>query len=186
MKRVEEAVKKELGGPGKLLGYRAMHKKIRINYNLNVSPERVNDMMYMLDSDGLAARGGVGKKKARRDGHFTFPGPNCMHSLDGHDKLMGYQNSTYPIAIYGSLDTTSRRLLWIRVWMSNSDPQLIGRWYLEYLMESNVMPRLLRIDRGSETGTMASIHAFLHRTRGQFADPVDSVIYGPSTTNLVK
>ncbi len=109
-----------------------------------------------------------------------------MHSLDGHDKLMGYQNSTYPIAIYGSLDTTSRRLLWIRVWMSNSDPQLIGRWYFEYLMESNFMPRLLRIDRGSETGTMASIHAFLHRTRGQFADPVDSVIYGPSTTNLVK
>ena len=32
-------------------------------------------------------------------------GPNWVHSLDGHDKLMGYQNSTFPLAIYGCLDS---------------------------------------------------------------------------------
>ena len=30
---VEEAVKKELEGPGKLLGYKAMHKKVRQKYD---------------------------------------------------------------------------------------------------------------------------------------------------------
>ena len=29
---------------------------------------------------------------------MSSPGPNIVYSLDGHDKLMGYQNSTYPIA----------------------------------------------------------------------------------------
>ena len=29
MEEVKDAVKKDLEGPGKLLGYRAMHKKVR-------------------------------------------------------------------------------------------------------------------------------------------------------------
>ena len=34
---VKEAVNKELEGPGKLLGYRSMHKKIRQKYDLLVT-----------------------------------------------------------------------------------------------------------------------------------------------------
>ena len=70
--------------------------------------------------------------------------------------------------------------------MNNCDPQLVGRWYLEYLLESKVMPSMLRIDRGSETGTMATIHAFLRRNnQDDLNDPVDSILYGPSTSNQV-
>ena len=58
---VKEAVKKELEGPGKLLGFRSMHKKMRQKYDF-----LVYDVMSDLDSEGLAARGGVGAKKARR------------------------------------------------------------------------------------------------------------------------
>ena len=67
--------------------------------------------MYDCDPDGLAARGCVGAKKVKRKGNFSSKGPNWIHSLDGHDKLMGYQNSTFPIAIYGCLDTVSRKIL---------------------------------------------------------------------------
>jgi len=118
--------------------------------------------MSDLDSEGLAARGGVGAKKARRKkGNFSSKGPNWVHSLDGHDKLMGFQNSTFPLAIYGCLDTASRKLLWLRVWNKNCDPQLIGRWYLEHVMETKLIPAMIRVDKGTETGTMATIHAFL-------------------------
>ena len=34
--QVEEAVRKEMDGPGRLLGYRAMHKKVREIHKLNV------------------------------------------------------------------------------------------------------------------------------------------------------
>ena len=42
---VREAVKKEIEGPGKLLGYRAMHKKIRQEHNLLVTRDAVYDVM---------------------------------------------------------------------------------------------------------------------------------------------
>ena len=142
-------------------------------------------MMTDLDKDGLAARGGVGFKAHKKKGNFSSFGPNWVHSLDGHDKLMGYQNSTFPIAVYGCLDTASRKLLWLKVWMSNHDPQLIGRWYLEYLLETKVMPCMLRVDKGTETGTMATMHAFLRRNQDDGIDPVCTVIYGPSTSNQV-
>ena len=39
---VKEAVKKELEGPGKLLGYRSMYKKIRQKYDLLVTRDQVS------------------------------------------------------------------------------------------------------------------------------------------------
>ena len=77
---------------------------------------------------GLEAGGPVGKKKTNPKGSFTTKGPIWVHSLDGHDKLMGYQNSTFPLAVYGCIDTASRKLLWLRIWVTNSDPKVIGRW----------------------------------------------------------
>ncbi|PFX28794.1 hypothetical protein AWC38_SpisGene6501 [Stylophora pistillata] len=100
--------------------------------------------------------------------------------MDGHDKLMGCQNRTFPLAVYSSIDTASRKLLWLRVWVTNSDPKLIGRWYLEYLYESRKMPSIIRVDRGSETGIMATKQAFLRQNHGDI-EPTDTVVYGPST-----
>ncbi|ESO92959.1 hypothetical protein LOTGIDRAFT_161985 [Lottia gigantea] len=59
LEHIETAVKQEMSGPGKLLGYRAMHKKIRLNAPLNI----VYDMMEYIDPEGLKVRGGVGKPK---------------------------------------------------------------------------------------------------------------------------
>ena len=108
-----------------------------------------------------------------------------MHSLDGHDKLKGFQNSTFPLAIYGSIDTASRRIMRLRLWVTNSDPKIAGRWYLEYSYESMRLPSILRIDRGTETGVMATMHAYLRRNHGVM-DPTDTVVFGPSTANQVK
>ena len=81
---VKQAVAEELDGPGNLLGYRAMQKKIRQENDLNVPRDLVHAVMYDLDPEGLAARG-VGAKKRKLRGHFTTKGPNFVHSVDGHD-----------------------------------------------------------------------------------------------------
>ena len=180
---VKDAVKEELTGPGTNLGYRAMHKKIREKYNLLVPRDLVHNVLYEENPEGLESRNPMIKKKKK--GHFVSAGPNWVHSLDGHDKLMGYQNSTFPLAIYGCMDTCSRKILWLRVWTTNSKPELIGKWYLDYLSETGVAPNYLRIDRGTETGVMATIHSYLHRDNQDLQDPTDSVIYGPSTSNQV-
>ena len=107
-----------------------MHRKLRQEYGINVTRDQVYDVMTDLDAEGLEARGGIGGK-----------GSNWVHSLDGHDKLMGYQNSTFPLAIYGFLDTESRKRLWLRVWTSNCNPKVVGRWYLDYQIKSVMTSR---------------------------------------------
>ena len=134
----------------------------------------------------------------------------------------------------------SHKLLWLRVWVTNSNQKVVGRWYLEYLyesqgccltgaqqpgapkkvlwapkflqqlpkhyllgsqlfgfcpsglleillgnsLESRVMPSILRLDKGTETGIITTMHAFLRQCHGDM-DPCDSVIYDPSTSNQV-
>ena len=63
-------------------------------------------------------------------------GPNHTHSGYGHDKLMGFMNSTFPLAVYGLQDAYSGYILYLKLWTSNSDPKIIGRWYLEHLYVS--------------------------------------------------
>ena len=43
---------------------------------------------------------------------------------------------------------------------------------------------MIRIDKGTETGTLATLHAFLRRHHNDM-DPMNTVIYGPSTDNQV-
>ena len=43
---------------------------------------------------------------------------------------------------------------------------------------------MLRVDKGAETGVMATTHAFLRRNHGDM-DPHETVVYGPSTSNQV-
>ena len=122
---VEDAVKQEMQGPRKLLGCRALHKKLRQVHDLNVPRDLVYVVLYNVDPDALTERAPQYKKKKAK-GNFISRGPNWVHSLDGHNKLIGYQNSTFPIAVYGCMDTCSRKMLWAKVWVSNSNPDIIG------------------------------------------------------------
>ena len=65
---------------------------------------------------------------------------------------MGFMRDTFPLAIYGMQDVFSGRILFIKVWTSNSDPKLIGRWYYERLV-STKSKRLFRF-----ISTVSSLH----------------------------
>ena len=65
------AVQNEMQGPGKLLGHRALHKKIREIHGLNVPRNMVYAMMAEVDPSGLEQRSGVGKRKRAPKGVFT-------------------------------------------------------------------------------------------------------------------
>ena len=71
--------------------------------------------MYDIDPKGLGNRAPCLKKTKRK---FSSPRPDMVYFLDGHDKLMGYRNSTYHVAIYVPINTASRKLLWVKVWVS--------------------------------------------------------------------
>ena len=48
------------------------------------------------------------------------------------------------------------------------------------------MPERIRIDRGTETGIMSTMHCFLRAKHGDLADATESVLYGPSTQNKIE
>jgi hypothetical protein len=155
---VQNVVSEELKGPGGLLG-----KKIVHGARHSIPRDLVNAVMYNLDPDALEEREPRNKGKRKR-GQFITHGVNW--SLDGHDKLMGFQNWTFPLAIYGCYDTASRKVMFLKVWTSNSNPELVGRWYFDHLYETKRISSIIRLDRGTETGVLASIHVFLRRNHG--------------------
>ena len=69
---VENAVREEIEGPGQLLGYRAMQRKVREQHQLPVPRNLVYDVMTMVDPEGMKRRGNVGIKKRGRGGVGTF------------------------------------------------------------------------------------------------------------------
>ena len=72
LQEIKNKVAEELDGPGRLLGYRALHKKLREIHGLNVPRNIVYSMMGELDPTGLENRGGVGQtKRPRRTGAFV-------------------------------------------------------------------------------------------------------------------
>jgi hypothetical protein len=72
LQEVENAVCEELEGPGQLLGYRAMQRKLREVHNLAVPRGLVHNVMGVVDPDGLERRGNVGQKKRRSGATGTF------------------------------------------------------------------------------------------------------------------
>ena len=109
--------------------------------------------------EGLENRKPILKKKKTKS-TFSSVDPNQVLSVDGHDKLMRYQNSTFPLAVYECMDTASRKLLFIRAWTSDNSPVYPVRWYFEYLYESKTLPDHIRINRGSKATIMATMQAF--------------------------
>ena len=68
---VTHAVEKEMNGPGRFLGYCALHKKIREIHTLNVPRNVVYDVMADVNPQGLQNRSGVGQpKRQQRKGAF--------------------------------------------------------------------------------------------------------------------
>lgn len=73
LETVKDAVQKELNGPGKLLGYRAMTQKLRTEHGIKVPRNLVQNVLYDLDHEGVACRCLENRRKQRNQ-PFTSKG----------------------------------------------------------------------------------------------------------------
>lgn len=75
---------------------------------------------------------------------FYAGGVNHMWSFDQHDKW-----KRFGLFLHLGLDVHSRKLLWLRVWWTNSNPRLITSFYLdvvEKLGSKTLCARVFSID----------------------------------------
>ena len=103
---VTETIKKACEGPGQLLGYLVMCQKIRQLHGQCHKRDQVYSVMTDVHPEGLENRKPILKKKKTKS-TFSSVGANWVLSIDEHDKLMRCQNSTFPLTVYGCMDTAS-------------------------------------------------------------------------------
>ena len=49
-----------------------------------------------------------------------------------------------------------------------------------------VLPKRIRVDRGTETDGMTTMHCFLQEKLNNVGDATEAVLYGPSTQNKIE
>ena len=93
-----------MDGPGRLLGYRALHKKLREVHGLMVPRNMIYMMMEEVDPSGLEERGWVGQsERPARKKRFTSmvkANPiitnNCVFSCANNTLYLLFRAATVP------------------------------------------------------------------------------------------
>jgi len=132
----------ELQHSGRQNGYRWMHLKC-IQNGLTLRRETVRMILSELDPTGVQLR--TRHRFIRR--RYTANGPNFVWHMDGYDKL-----KPYGIAIHGSIDGFSRKIIWLRASFTNNDPRVIGGYYIRAVTGLDGCPARIRADHGTENG----------------------------------
>ncbi|KAJ7934365.1 hypothetical protein B0H13DRAFT_1591672, partial [Mycena leptocephala] len=85
---------------------------------------------------------------------FWAAGVNDLCAVDQHDKW----KYKFCLALHSGLDPFIGRIQWLKIWWTNSNPQLILSYYLDAVEESGFMPLVSQSDPGVEKFELANGH----------------------------
>ena len=168
------ALRNELRGSGRLLGYRLMWHRLNYHYGLRVSQNITRQLLGILDPEGVRMRS---RGRLLRRQYFCS-GPNHIWHIDGYDKL-----KQFGFAIHGAIDGFSRKVLWLYVGPSNNNPQYIAGFFLEQVKRARGVPTILRCDRGTENSIVRTLQIALRTGHDDELSGLQSFMYGRSTSN---
>ena len=171
---IVDAIRTELNGSGRLIGYRLMWRRLTTEYNLNVSQNVTRLLLGILDPEGVALRT-RGRLHRRR---YICRGPNQVWHIDGMDKL-----KQFGFAVHACIDGFSRKVLWLRVGRTNNNPTIIAGFYLTTVKRVKCIPRVLRCDRGTENSLVRRLQIALRMNHNDTLSGYSSFRYGRSTAN---
>lgn len=158
---LEEKIRTELSGPYGNIGYREMWKLFNSKHQLLASKTKVMTLLQRLNPSGIERR--IRCRLQRRI--YVSNGPNFTWHIDGFDKL-----KPYGFAIHGAIDGFSKRILWLEVASSNSDPAVIGFYFLNCVKQLHGCPvNAARTDPGTENGILATIQSILTNDPNSYA-----------------
>ncbi|KAJ3318309.1 hypothetical protein HDU76_000866 [Blyttiomyces sp. JEL0837] len=115
--------------------------------------DQVARILKELDPEGTEKR----KKQVLQRRIYYAVGPDDQWCSDGHDKFL-----PFGLGIHGCVDAWSGKWIWLRVFVTNHDPRVVGLYYLQAIKERRVFPFTTRTDCGTETVLMASMQMVLH------------------------
>ncbi|VDI81042.1 Hypothetical predicted protein [Mytilus galloprovincialis] len=155
------------------IGYRSLWNVLRC-LGVRASQHTVRLVLKAIDGDGVLRR--QRHRLTRR--RYTSNGPSfCIH-VDGYDKL-----KPFGISVHGGIDGFSRKILWLKATSSNKNPRIVAGHFLEYLKTSKRVPRVVRMDAGTENVIVERIQIALRSFHTDSMAGHRSVSIGRSTAN---
>lgn len=73
--------------------------------------------------------------------------------------------------------------MWLEIVRKNNNPHVVGKLFLDCIKEQRSCPTVLRTDKGTENGIMATAQCFLRRNHQDDQRGVNAHRYGSSHTN---
>ncbi|XP_067938690.1 uncharacterized protein [Watersipora subatra] len=156
-----------------LIGYRTVWQILNNEYGLNVRQRDVMLLMKIVDFEGVQMR----KCRTLKRRVYHAPGPNYVWHIDGWDKL-----KKFGFAVHGCIDGFSRYVLWLEVGVTNNDPAVIAKYFLDQVEKIKALPKIVRADRGTENVNVERIQSEL-RTVHSDSMSGKAFLYGKSTRN---
>ena len=99
-----------------------MTEIISLKYRVNISKEHVRKALVDIDPEGVSMR----KKKTIKRREYETNGPFNVFHIDGNNKL-----KRFGFALHGYIDGFSRKLIFLFVSTTNSDPLVVANLYLK-------------------------------------------------------
>ncbi|XP_071127558.1 uncharacterized protein [Mytilus edulis] len=149
-------------------GYRWMYQKCK-RHGFKIKRDHISLMLNTIDPEGVYLRA---RRRLKRREYFSR-GPNFCWHLDSYDKL-----KRYGLCINACIDGFSRKIIWLKVGRSSSNPKVIARYFIDAIKEHRGHPYSMRGDMGTENGLVAVMQTL-------FAGDEVTIpfIYGKSTMN---
>lgn len=89
----------------------------------------------------------------------------------------------FGFCIHGAIDGYSRRILWLEVGSSNNNPRIVGKYFLDCVVQVGGTPRICRGDAGTENVNIAAMQRFFRRNAADAFRGDKSFLYGKSVSN---
>ncbi|KAF8420586.1 hypothetical protein L210DRAFT_3491406 [Boletus edulis BED1] len=102
------------------------------------------------------------KANGLRRRRFWAAGVKNIWAVDQHDKWL-----RHGLALHTGVEPFSGRILWMKIWHSNCNSQLILSYYLEVVEKFGFIPMVTQSDPGTENFGIANAQTFLR----QMQDP---------------
>lgn len=146
-------IEKQLKESGQSLGYKTMWKRL-MDKGIVIARDTVRHILLFMDKEGVQER--ARRRLKRRK--YVNPGPNFVWHVDGYDKL-----KPYGFAIHGAIDGFSRRIMWLEVGITNNNPKVTVKYFLDTLLQMKTSPCIIRCDHGTENVHIKHVQCYLRR-----------------------
>jgi|SRR5580698_5050818 hypothetical protein len=110
--------------------------------------KRHSYIIEALDPEGCARRH---SHRLGRRVYFS-KGPNFIWHLDSYDKL-----KPFGFCINGCIHGFSRKIIWLNVWKTSSDPKVVAGYYVDAVSHEHGCPYLVRGDAGTENSVVKNL-----------------------------